>query len=59
MRCIDSEKMDNYDKQVWVKHRELEIACWEEHIAHNNLSDDDKTLFLKAIEENRVKLKEV
>ena len=48
--------MDKYDKNLKIAHLKMDIACWEEHIAHNNLDRCDRELYEKAIKEAKVEL---
>ena len=43
---------------VWIKQRELEIACWKDKLTEEGLSDDDKQVYEKAIVDSEFKLKE-
>ena len=45
------------EKQVWIKHRELEIAVWRLTLAEDKLSDSDKEMYIRAIKDNEEKLK--
>ena len=45
------------EKQVWIKHRELEIAVWRLTLAEDKLSSSNKEMYERAIKANEEKLK--
>ena len=51
--------MDYLDtkKNLRIAHLQLDIACWEDHIASNKLSDSDIKLYTEAIKDAKEKLK--
>jgi hypothetical protein len=44
-------------KNLRIAHLQLDIACWEDHIASNKLSDSDIKLYMEHIENAKEKLK--
>ena len=48
--------MDKYDRNLRIAHLNMDVACWEEHIAHNKLDRGNRELYEKAIKEAKEEL---
>lgn len=45
-------------KNLRIAHLQSDIACWEDHIESNKLSDSDVKLYKEAIKNAKEKLKQ-
>lgn len=48
--------MKDTKRNLWIAHRNLEIACWEDKLTEKDLSETQRKMYRDAIEDAKRKL---